>query len=56
METIGAALASYERTLVSGNSRFDRWYFGNDRNALDSVEQAGFKIFSAKATASPATA
>jgi cytochrome c peroxidase len=48
METIGAALASYERTLVSGNSRFDRWYFGNDRNALDSLEQAGFKIFSGK--------
>jgi cytochrome c peroxidase len=48
VETIGAALASYERTLVSGNSRFDRWYFGNDGNALDSIEQAGFKIFSGK--------
>jgi len=48
VETIGAALASYERTLISGNSRFDRWYFGNDANALSSMEQAGFKIFSGK--------
>jgi cytochrome c peroxidase len=48
VETIGAALASYERTLVSGNSRFDRWYFGNDGNALNSMEQTGFKIFSGK--------
>ena len=25
METLGAAIAAYERTLLSGNSRFDRW-------------------------------
>ena len=26
METVGQALASYQRTLVSGDSPFDRWY------------------------------
>ncbi|WP_211443706.1 cytochrome-c peroxidase [Collimonas humicola] len=48
-ETIGAALAGYERTLLSGNSRFDRWYFGQESAAMDSSEQAGFRIFSGKA-------
>jgi hypothetical protein len=35
METLGAALASYERTLVAAASPFDRYYFGGDRSALD---------------------
>ncbi|PFH07986.1 cytochrome c peroxidase [Collimonas sp. PA-H2] len=48
-ETIAAALASYERTLLSGNSRFDRWYFGQEKAAMNSSEQAGFGIFSGKA-------
>ena len=26
METFGKAIASYERSLVSGNSKFDKWY------------------------------
>jgi cytochrome c peroxidase len=32
VKTIGMALASYQRMLVSGDSRFDRWYFGNVPN------------------------
>ena len=28
MATIGQAIASYERTLISGNTPFDRWYYG----------------------------
>ncbi len=44
-ETIGQALASYERTLLAGNSRFDRWYFGHDVRALSAEEQAGFEVF-----------
>lgn len=43
--TIGAALAGYERTLVAGNSRFDRWRYGGDRHALSAAEQAGFALF-----------
>ena len=47
-ERIGKALASYERTVVSGNSRFDRWYYGHDESALNAQEQRGFKIFMGK--------
>jgi len=47
-ERIGAALASYERTLAAGNSRFDRWRYGREAAALDRQEQAGFAIFAGK--------
>lgn len=46
--TVGAALASYQRTLVSGNSRFDRWRYGLERQALGDAEQAGFAVFAGK--------
>ena len=46
--TIGAALASYQRTLVSGNSRFDRWRYGHEPHALNAAEQAGFAVFAGK--------
>lgn len=45
---VGAALASYERTLVAGDSRFDRWRFGGDAAALSEVERAGFVLFAGK--------
>lgn len=47
--TVGQALAAYQRTLVSGNSRFDRWHYGKEQNALTAEEQAGFRLFSGKA-------
>lgn len=47
-ERLGQALASYERTLVSGNSRFDRWYYGGEKNALNATEQRGFQVFMGK--------
>lgn len=46
--TLGAALAGYQRSLVSGNSRFDRWRYGNDKSALSAREQAGFAVFAGK--------
>lgn len=49
MENIGMALAQYERTLIAGNSRFDRWYYGNDKEALTGQEVAGFRLFTGKA-------
>jgi cytochrome c peroxidase len=49
METIGMALASYERALVSANSAFDRWHYGGDNNALSSQQKAGFNLFVGKA-------
>ena len=49
LETVASALAAYLTTLVSGNSRFDRWYFGNERNALTAEEQKGFDLFRGQA-------
>jgi cytochrome c peroxidase len=52
METIGMAIASYERTLNSANSPFDLWYFGKDKDALDTKAQHGFQLFTGKAQCS----
>lgn len=46
--TVGAALAGYQRTLVSGDSRFDRWRYAGDKSALSASEQAGFAVFAGK--------
>lgn len=48
-ETIGRALAVYERTLVSGGSRFDRWWFGGEGDAVTAEEREGFALFRFKA-------
>ncbi|MGH8596864.1 MAG: cytochrome-c peroxidase, partial [Gammaproteobacteria bacterium] len=49
METLGAALAAYERTLSSGNSAFDRATFGNDPTALTNSARRGRALFRGKA-------
>jgi cytochrome c peroxidase len=48
MQTIGMALASYERLLVSADSPFDRWYFGKDELAVDESAKRGFEVFRGK--------
>ncbi len=45
---LGKAIASYERTLVSGNSAFDRMHFGGDVAAIDDSSRRGFAIFIGK--------
>jgi cytochrome c peroxidase len=52
METLGMALASYERTLNSADSPFDRWFYGKDKQALSDQAQQGFKLFTGKARCS----
>ncbi|WP_442498366.1 cytochrome c peroxidase [Methylobacter sp. sgz302048] len=52
MESLGMAIASYERTLNSANSAFDRWYYAKDPQALDAKAQRGFKLFTGKANCS----
>lgn len=47
-ERIGQALASWQRTMVSGNSRFDRWFYGGEKDALNDREQLGFQVFMGK--------
>jgi cytochrome c peroxidase len=49
IETIGMAIASYERTIISGNSPFDRWYFGKDEENLSDSAKRGFRLFKEKA-------
>ncbi len=48
-DTVAEALAAYERTLLAAGSRFDRWRFGAEPDALDADEQAGFALFSGRA-------
>jgi cytochrome c peroxidase len=48
-DTIADALASFERTLVSGNSRFDRWRYARDAEAMNASERRGFELFTGKA-------
>ena len=43
-----AALAAFERTLVTGNSRFQRFVLNNDDRALTPLERYGLDIFTSK--------
>lgn len=47
-DTIGAALAAFQASLVSADSRFDRWRFAGDGSALSLLEQRGFGVFTGK--------
>lgn len=48
MQTVGMAIASYERMLVSAGSEFDRWYFGNEETAIGESAIRGFEVFRGK--------
>lgn len=39
------AIAAFERTLVAGDSPFDRWYYGGDKKALTAAQVRGFEVF-----------
>jgi cytochrome c peroxidase len=47
-KTIGKAIASFERTVVSTESPFDRWRKG-DQNAVSESAKRGFALFTGKA-------
>ena len=49
MINIGQAIASYERSLNSANSAFDRWYFGKQQGAVNTAVKRGFQLFNDKA-------
>ena len=42
---VSKAIAQFERTLVSFNSDFDRYFYGGDMTALDENELHGFDLF-----------
>jgi cytochrome c peroxidase len=45
MDHIIKALASFERTLISGRSAFDRYLFDDDRGALSASAKRGMALF-----------
>ena len=47
-DNLAKALAAFQRTLVSPETRFDRWVQGDDK-ALEPDELAGFSLFVGKA-------
>jgi cytochrome c peroxidase len=49
MINIGQAIASYERSLNSADSDFDRWYFGKQQDAVNASVKRGFQLFNIKA-------
>jgi cytochrome c peroxidase len=44
IEQVTKAIAAFEETLVTPNSRFDQWLNG-DKNALSAYELAGYQLF-----------
>lgn len=47
--TIGQAIADWQRTLLSADSPFDRWYYGGQADALSEVQRRGFALFTGEA-------
>lgn len=47
-EHVSQAIAAYERTLVGGDSPFDRYLYGRDRSAMPPSAARGLRIFQRK--------
>lgn len=45
MKEVQQAIASFERTIVSGDSPFDQWYYGKRADAISTQAQRGFDVF-----------
>jgi cytochrome c peroxidase len=45
MQHVQMAIATFERTIVAGDSPFDRYYFGGDRGAMSEAAVRGFQVF-----------
>lgn len=48
IQHVAKAIADYERTLISGNSLFDQYYFGRDHSKLSASAERGMRIFRRK--------
>ena len=44
-EKVEKAIANFERTVIAGNSPFDRWFYGKDEEAVDDAVKRGYEIF-----------
>lgn len=47
-EMVENSIASFERTVVSGNSPFDRWKYGHNEKAVSASVKRGFLVFTSK--------
>ena len=45
MTEVSKAIASFERTVIAGDSPFDRYYFGGDKAAMSEAAVRGFNVF-----------
>jgi cytochrome c peroxidase len=45
IDHVAKAIASFERTIISGNSPFDRYYFNGNTTAISNAQVRGFKLF-----------
>jgi len=48
-KNLAVALSSFQRTLVSGNSDYDRWYYEGEDNAMNETAQRGYQLFAGQA-------
>jgi cytochrome c peroxidase len=44
-EMVEKSIASYERTLITGNSPFDRYFYGGDATAMSASAIRGMRLF-----------
>ncbi|MDR0588405.1 MAG: c-type cytochrome [Burkholderiales bacterium] len=51
-EHLKASLAAFERTIIAGDSAFDRYYFLGDTSALSKSAERGYKVFTGHAQCS----
>ena len=49
LEQVTKAIASFERTLLSGDSPFDRYLYGGDKSALSDSAVRGMEVFRGRA-------
>jgi cytochrome c peroxidase len=45
MDHVSKAIATFERTVVSGNSPFDRYFYGGEEDALTAAQKRGLELF-----------
>lgn len=48
LDLVAKAIATFERTILSGGSPFDRWKYNGEKNAISASAKRGFKIFQTK--------
>jgi len=44
-DKVEKAIASFERTILVGDSPFDRWFYGHQQNAISAAAKRGFEVF-----------